>query len=203
MRCRAGDSRSRSTPRANWCPPFEVFDAVSQGKRRNGSRGRLLLARQDAHVGGVRHRAVRHDGPGNERLAAPWRRPRTLAGTVRALRRGAFGIRQLRRADGRLVQQGDQLRGRHRRHEDAHPGPRRRGVPTRRRGCRIHAGQRDLHGAADRRGGRDGVGRTVQRPGVSDCRTSPSTTTTPAGTNPARPSKPSSTRRRSQRCPTI
>ena len=38
--------------------------------------GAAYIGAQDAHVGRVRHRAVRHDRPGNERLAAPRRRAR-------------------------------------------------------------------------------------------------------------------------------
>ena len=90
---------------------FEVFDCRLPGHCRDGPRRRLLLAGQAAGGRPVLHRAVRHDRPGDERLAIPRRRPGTLAGAVRALLPGALGGRQFRHADGRLVQQGNPFAG--------------------------------------------------------------------------------------------
>ena len=54
-------------------PPFEVFDAVSQGVAEM-ARCLLLLERQDSLIRVLYRRSFWYDRAGNERLVALWRR---------------------------------------------------------------------------------------------------------------------------------
>ena len=112
-------------------PALEVFDAVSQGNAEMGHgaayywRGKVPMAAFFTTV------PFGMDRAGDERLAALRRRLGTVARAVRPVRLGAPAGRQFRRANGRLVQQGDQLAGGPARPQDAHSRPRRRGVRAR------------------------------------------------------------------------
>ncbi|CAD5378166.1 hypothetical protein OF001_U290025 [Pseudomonas sp. OF001] len=83
-----------------------------------------------------------------------------------AVRRQAAGRGQLRHADGRLVQQGNQQPGRPQGPEDPHSGPRRRGLQPPGRDHRQPARRRGVHRHADRRHRRHRLGQPVQRPGL-------------------------------------
>jgi hypothetical protein len=90
-------------------PPFGSFDAVSKGTVEGRFRRGLLLGRQRARLPVVRRGALWHERPADGLLALGRQRPQALGGSRRGLQPGTPSHRLHRRADGRLVQQTDQL----------------------------------------------------------------------------------------------
>ncbi len=80
------------------------------------------------------------------------------------VRHDCVPLRQHRRADDRLVQEGDQFGEGLQRAQDAHPGARRQGLRDARRGREAAARRRDLPGARARRDRRRRVRRAVPGP---------------------------------------
>ena len=93
--------------------------------RRDELRQLVFLDRQELRRAVLHRRAVRPELPGLQRLVLRRRRRPALARGLRPLQSGADPLRQHRRADDRLVPQGDQDRRRSQGHQDAHPGSRR------------------------------------------------------------------------------
>ena len=85
---------------------------LRRGARRHGRdepRQQLLLDRQDVRRAVLHRGAVRPELPGHQRLALRRRRPAAVERGLRAVRHGGDAVRQHRRADDRLVQEGDQV----------------------------------------------------------------------------------------------
>ena len=89
-------------------PGLQAADAVDGRHGRGLPHGVLLLLGQGPDVGARRGRAVRAQCPRHERLAVPWRRHRPDERVLRHAGPCRLPGRQYRRADGRLVPQGDQ-----------------------------------------------------------------------------------------------
>ena len=117
-------------------PAAEGFDAVSSGTVEMNYRQLVLLDRQELRGAVLHGRSVRAELPGLQRLVLRRRRRRALARGLRPLQSRADPVRQHRRADDRLVPQGDQDGRRPQGRQDAHPGPCRTRLPRARRRSR-------------------------------------------------------------------
>ena len=107
-------------------------------------RRRVLLEGQAPRLRGLLHAPLRPDLHRDGRLDQIHGRTGAVGRAVRRVRPEGIRLRQHRRADGRLVQQGDQLGRRPQGPEDAHPGPRRRRHGQARRLAGLIAGRPDL-----------------------------------------------------------
>ena len=163
-----GDERRPHTGQGLWRQGAGAgVRGVRCGGARHGAAGarcRLLLEGQVRDRPVLLHRALRHDGPRDERLAVPWRRHGALARTLRAVRADPGRGRQLGRADGRLVQQGDPFRRRSQGPEDAHPRTGRRGAAAGRRHACEPPRRRALHLPAVGGDRCHRMGQSLQRP---------------------------------------
>ena len=132
-------------------PALEGFDAVRSGTvEMNHANSYFWTGKTFAAQYFIRG-AVRPELSGHERLALRRRRHSAVERGVCAVRHGRVSLRQYRRADDGLVQEGNQDRERLERPEDAHSRPRRQGLRDARRGREAAAGRRNLSGARARR----------------------------------------------------
>ena len=114
-------------------PAFEGFDAVRSGTVEMNHANSYFWTGKTFAAQYFCRRSLRSQLPGDERLALRRRRHGAVARGLRALRHGRLPLRQHRRADERLVPQGDQVGRRPQGPEDAHPRPRRQGLRGARR----------------------------------------------------------------------
>ena len=110
-------------------PGLQALDAVQNGTVEMRPHRRLLLLRQGPDLRAVLRRAVRPQHAPAERLVLRRRRPEADGRVLpRSSTSYSLLVRQHRRADGRLVPQGDQDRRRPQGPEDAHRRLRRPGA---------------------------------------------------------------------------
>ena len=128
-------SRSRSFAAGEIVPGLQVLDAVQNGTVEMGNTALVLLLRQGRGLH-VRHRAaVRRQHPQMNAWLRFGERPEPAERAVCKVQLHRLRGRQHRRADGRLVPQGDQDRRRPQGPEDAHRRLRRHHPAEGRRGA--------------------------------------------------------------------
>ncbi len=156
-------SRSRLSPAAKSCPPFGVVDAVQNATVECCSHRAVLLLRQGSDVRVRCGDPVRPEYAPAERLDVSRRRPGADARVLQGLQHDQLPGRQHRRADGRLVPQGDQDGRRSEGPEDAHRGYRRAAAGQAGRGAAADSRRRHLSGAGKRHDRCRRMGRPLRR----------------------------------------
>ena len=156
-------SRSRCSRPAKSCPAFGVVDAVQNAHGRVLPHRAVLFLRQGPDVRLRLRHSVRHELPPAERVDVPRRRPATDARVPQGLQHHQLPRRQHRRADGRLVPQGDQDGRRPEGPQVPHRRLCRHGAGEARRGAAADRRRRHLPGAGKGHDRRRRMGRPVRR----------------------------------------
>ena len=189
------------SPRARLVPGLQAADATAAGTVEACHTVVILLLGQGPDVGAGRGRSLRAQRTRHERLAVPWRRHRPDERVLRHAGPCRLPGRQYRRADGRLVPQGDQHGRRPAGPEDAHRRFRRQSrwkssASSRSRSPAATSTRRWKRAPSTRPNGS-----ALMTTRSSASRRSRPTTTIPAGGKAARPSTSCSTRRKFDELP--
>ena len=115
-----GRFRIEVFPGGQIMPPFECFDAASQGTIEAFMGAPYYWADEGARARVVRDHPVRHEPRGHGRLVLPGRRAQALGGGLRRLQPRAAPRPGDRPADGRMVPEEDQHDRRLQGPQDAH-----------------------------------------------------------------------------------
>ena len=145
-------------------PAFGVVDGVQNATVEMRAHGALLLLRQGPGVRARLRHPVRPQLAPDDGVDVRGQRPEADARVLRQVQHHQLPGGQHRRADGRLLPQGNQVDGRHEGPEVPHRRLRRQGDRADRRRAAEHSGRRDLPGAREGHDRRRRVGRPVRRP---------------------------------------
>ena len=174
---------------ARSCPAFGASTPCRTARSRSATPRRYYFFGKDPTFALRLRDAVRPEQPPAERLDVSRRRPRADARVLRGLQHHQLPRRQHRRADGRLVPQGDQDGRRPQGPEDAHRRLRPAKVLAQaRRRAAADPRRRHLSGAREGHDRRRRMGRPLRRREARLLQGRARTTTTPAGGRAARSS---------------